>query len=317
MPGPWDDIMKQLIETHPQHFTSWVLQGAQFKQILKPELQQRLYADSLLEVSFKEQDALLHFEFQSSNDARMGERLLLYNTLASHAYDYLPVYSYVIYLRRDGNTEQPPFVRYFIDGREIVRFHYGRIELWSMTAEELLAINFNGLLPLVLLTKGGTEPEIVEQMIDKLAATDERGLLTILYTLGGLVFKTQSAHDWFKRRFNMLRDILEESWTYQELKEEARQVVEQEIRPKIEQEIRPKLEEEIKKIEQQLELQRLRTAFSDIVQKRFPKLARLTKTLSMGIDDPDVLLHLIINVSTVQTLEEATELLITLGNEEE
>ena len=302
MPGPWDDMMKELVESHPQQFTSWVLEGAQFKQVLKPELQQRLYADSLLEVSYRGKDALLHFEFQSSNDARMGERLHLYNTLASHAHDYLPVYSYVIYLRRDGNTEQPPLVQIFPDDREIVRFHYGRIELWNITAEELLSIDFNGLLPLVLLTKGGTEPEVVEQMIGKLAATNERGLLTISYSIGGLVFKKESAQDWFKGRFHMLRDILEESWTYQELKEQARQEVEQEMRPKI---------------EQQLELARLRTAFSNIVQKRFPKLARLAKTLSSGIDDPDILLNLITSISTAQTLEEATGIFITLGNEEE
>ena len=98
----------------------------------------------------------------------------------------------------------------------------------------------------------------------------------------------------------MLRDILEESWTYQELKADARQEVEQEI----------------KKNEHQLELARLRTAFSDIVQKRFPKLARLTKTLGSGINDPDILLNLIISISTADTLEEATEILIAMGERE-
>lgn len=126
----------------------------------------------------------------------------------------------------------------------------------------------------------------------------------------------------------MLRDILEESWTYQELKEEAKQAakqeVEQEIRPKLEQEIRFRIEQEAKEIEQQLELtrqqlelHRLRTKLSDIVQTRFPKLARLSKTLGSAIDDPDILLNLIVNMSTAQTLEEATEFLIALGDSEE
>jgi hypothetical protein len=298
--------MKQLVESHPQQFTSWVLEGAQFKRVLKSEFQQRLYADSLLAVSFKGQDALLHFEFQSSNDASIGERLHLYNAQASHTYDNLPVYSYVIYLRRDGIIKQSPYTQYFPDGREIVQFYYESIELWNTPAEELLSIDFNNLLPLVLLTKGGTEPEVVEKMIDKLVSTNERGLLTISYTLGGLVFKEQQEQDLFKRRFRMLRDILEDSWTFQELKEEAKQAAKRE------------LEQEAQlKAEQKATLASIRATLVDVTQQRFPTLTRLVKTLSSFIDDPNTLLQLITRMSTAQTLEDANELLISLGDKEE
>ena len=276
-----------------------MLAGAQFQKVLKPELRQTLYADSLLQVTYKGQDALVHFEFQSSNDANMAERLLLYNIQASHAYDYLQVYSYVIYLRRGGHIEQSPLIRYFPDGGERIRFHFRSIELWNISEEDLFSIDFNGLLPLVLLTRDGKEQASVEQVIEKLISANERGLLAISYSLGGLVFKAEQEHDWFKGRFHMLRDILEESWTYQELKEDAKEAARREVAQEA----------------HQLELTRLRSALSAITQKRFPKLARMAKPLGNGIDEPDVLLNLIINISTAHSLEEATNIFIALGSE--
>jgi hypothetical protein len=56
------------------------------------------YDDGLLHVSLDGKAFLAHFEFQSSYDRHIGERLLEYNVLASRQYDYLPVYSCVIYV---------------------------------------------------------------------------------------------------------------------------------------------------------------------------------------------------------------------------
>jgi flagellar biosynthesis/type III secretory pathway protein FliH len=48
-------------------------------------------------------------------------------------------------------------------------------------------------------------------------------LLSLTYNLAGLVFEGESEQLWLVRRFEMLKDILEESWTYQRIKEEGRE----------------------------------------------------------------------------------------------
>ena len=293
MPSPWDEMMKRLIESHPQDFVSWVLQGARVEGILKQELQQTMFADSLIKVVVEGQPAIIHFEFQTVRDPHMGERTSLYNLLASHLNNYIPVWSYVVYLRPDDNLEESPFVRVFPGQKEISRFNYNRIDLWTLSAEELLALPSEGLLPLVLLTSDGTEPNVVEGMIEKVADTGDKELLAAAYTLGGLVFKNQDEQNWFKRRFIMFQDILEESWTYQEMKQEIEQKF------------------------LQLELHRQRIALTTIVRNRFPKIARLAKGMASTINDPAILSDLIINISSAQTLEEATDILLAAGGVEE
>jgi flagellar biosynthesis/type III secretory pathway protein FliH len=48
-------------------------------------------------------------------------------------------------------------------------------------------------------------------------------LLSLTYNLAGLVFEDESEQLWLVRRFAMLRDILEESWTFQKIKKEGRE----------------------------------------------------------------------------------------------
>ena len=329
MPGPWDEMMKHLIESHPQDFVSWVLKGARVEGILKQELQQTLYADSLIKVVVEEQSAIVHFEFQSVRDPHMGERVLLYNLLAARLNNYIPVWSYVIYLRPDVNIEESPSVRLFPGNKEISRFHYERIDLWTISAEELLAIPATGLLPLVLLTRDGTEPDTVDGMIQKVVDTGDKELLAAAYTLGGLVFKNQDEHSWFKRRFTVFQDILEESWTYQEWKQEITEKAEAAAAIKVAQaqaeaaqaqaeaaqtayEIKERLERELARLEriQQKALQQSRTTLVNIVAKRFPTSVAFARGVSNALNDLATLSDLTVNISTAQTLEEVTLLLI-------
>src|SRR5690348_6923087 len=76
----WDDTMKRLVSTHPQHFVSWLLKGAHFKQLLPQELKNKTReADVIFQVLLNEAEMLLHLEFQSSDDTTMALRLLEYN----------------------------------------------------------------------------------------------------------------------------------------------------------------------------------------------------------------------------------------------
>ena len=346
MPKPWDEMMKRLIESHPQDYVSWVLQGARVEGILKQELQQTMFADSLIKVVVEGQPAIIHFEFQTVRDPYMGERTSLYNLLASHLNNYVPVWSYVVYLRPDEKLEEPPFVRIFPGQREISRFNYNRIDLWTLSAEEVLALPSEGLLPLVLLTRDGTEPDVVEDMIEKVADTGDKELLAAAYTLGGLVFKKPDEQNWFKRRFAVFENILEESWTFQEWKQEFTEKAEAKAEAaaaiKVAQaqaeaaqaqaeaaqaqaeaaqradELKEKLERElvrVEKLQRQL-IDRSRTTLVTIIEKHFPTVTPFVHSVSNVLNDPEILSDLIVDVSTAQTPEEVTDMLINAVKKE-
>ena len=73
-------------------------------------------------------------------------------------------------------------------------------------------------------------------------------------------------------------------------------------------------------LEQGLEqgtLKGLNQAVLKIVTQRFPKLVRLAKKQIAFVKDTDVLLDLIGKLTTVQSIEEATECLLALDENEE
>jgi len=308
VPGPYDDSLKKLISANPQDFISLVLDGGNFEEILDHELKSvHIYADALLKAVQNGKPMLVHIEFQSGNDPKMQERLLEYNTLASREHDYLPVCSCVIYLKRDGDIPQSPFIRELPDGREVIRFHYRSIELYTIAADELLDTGLVGLLPLLPLTKDGARHEVVEKMITSLVSAERTGLLWFGYALASKVFKADL--NWLRRRFAVFNDILRETPVYQEVFEEG-------VEKGLEKGRLQGREEALQEALQQ-ELQRQRQTLLDIVLERFPKIARLASKLIEAIDDPAILLGLIVKMSTVQTAEEAKQLLFNVAGDEE
>src|SRR6266436_8940431 len=117
--------MKRLVKAYAQHFATWLMATATFISALDVELQaQHLFADALLEIIGNGVRALLHIEFQTGSDPDMEIRLMEYNMLASRQYGHCPVTSYVIYLRKDGEVAQSPYIRPGANREEVFRFHY-------------------------------------------------------------------------------------------------------------------------------------------------------------------------------------------------
>lgn len=308
MPGPYDDSLKKLISANPQDFISLVLGEGDFEKTLDHELKSvHIYADALLKAIQNEQPMLVHIEFQSGNDPKMQERLLEYNTLASREYDYLPVCSCVIYLKRDGDIPQSPFIRVLPNRKEVVRFHYTSIELYNIPADELLDTGLVGLLPLLPLTKDGTRHEVVDKMITSLVSTERTELLWFAYALASKVFKADLS--WLRRRFAVFNDFLRETPVYQEVFEEGLEKGLSQGFEKGRQEGREEVLQEA--------LQRQREALLDIVRERFPKIVRPVSKLIEAIEDPAIMLRLIVKMSTVQTAEEAKQLLFDATEGEE
>jgi DNA-binding XRE family transcriptional regulator len=90
----------------------------------------------------------------------------------------------------------------------------------------------------------------------------------------------------------MYRDILEDSWVYQET-----------------------LQKGVEK-ERQEELQRQRKALLTIVQGCFPEMLELTRKQIESVEDPNVLPDLTVKISLAQNVQEAVQALLALGKDD-
>jgi predicted transposase YdaD len=284
------------ISENPQDFASWLFVGAQVTGKLRTEFKKRtIDADALLDVIRDGERFLVHIEFQSTNDLNIGERLLEYSFEARREHK-LPVYSCVIYLRDYGDVPQPPLRWEVANGLEVLQFHYRSIELGKIPTDELRRTRRVGLLPLLILTKGGATYDVVEEVIAELEAAEKPELLPITELLASLVFKNEADQKWIERTFAMLKDPLRDTPAYQRFLKEGRELGREE--------------------ERQQTLERQRQTLLEIVQVRFPKLLHLTKGLATITTDPEVLERLIVKMGTAQTLEEAQAYLVDVdGND--
>jgi predicted transposase YdaD len=284
--------MKKLIGENSQDLLSWVAPGALFGKQLPYELSvENIYADGLVQASLNGKVFLAHFEFQSSSDIHIGERLLEYNVLASRQYDYLPVYSCVIYLKNYNDVPKSPFTRKLPTGEVVVHFYYRSIELGKLSSEDLMQTGLVGLLPLLPLTQDGARREVVEQMMAGLLSAEKIESLWIGYALATKVLKNDLP--WLRKRFAMLNDFLRDSPAYQEV-----------------------LAEGLEKGLKEGELLAQRRTLLDIVQERFPEIVPLVKKQADAIEDPEVLRRLTVKMSIVRTSKEAEQYLLSATRDE-
>ena len=289
MAKQWDSFMKLLVEANKQDLVSFLLPGATFEKELNTEMQSRvLEADLLYVVNWDGIQVILHVEFQKRRDGEMGKRLWKYNAQATIITD-LPVYSFVVYLQRDGNVVQSPYEWPFPGKKVVHRFFFDTVRLWEIPGEFLKQNGFEGLLPLLPLTQNGFRHEVVDDMIVSLDLAGKSDLLPLAYAFASLVFKNTEDRDWLRKRFTMLsEDIFEESWAYQEMLAKGRQ----------------------KGFEIGLhegELQALRGVIADVVQERFPSLVTLVSNHIQKMEDTNLLRRLNVKLSAAQTAQEAEQ----------
>jgi predicted transposase YdaD len=167
----------------------------------------------------------------------------------------------------------------------VLQFHYESVELGKLSTETLRRTSLKGLLPLLILTKGGATREIVEEVISGLQVAEKKELLPITQLLASLVFTSELDREWITWRFNKMSDILRETWAYQEIMKEG-------------------------------ELRARHQDVLDVIQARFPEILPYAKKQMEGIEDTELLRHLNVKMSTAQTAEEALQYLLTVGKEE-
>ena len=300
----WDTVVKLLIGSNPQHFVSLLLPGARFHGIVDRELTlRRIEADLLYDVEWRGRMIVLHAEFQRRRDGDMGKRIWQYNFIASYQ-TQLPVSSFVIYLIPDGNVPEPPYVQRLLDDGSdddvIHIFNYRVIKLWEMAGEEIKKPGVEGMLPMLPLTRDGMRRERVEEMITRLQAVGREDLLAMAYSLAALAFKKTEDKAWLQRRFDMLKDILEESWAYQEMVESAKTQGLKEGRAEGMKEGR---EEGMKE-----GINVMREMVAHFVQKRYPQFVPLATQYINQIEEPKALSNIMDKLFDAQTNEEVAQI---------
>ena len=216
----------------------------------------------------------------------MGKRMWEYNCITSFL-THLPVCSSVIYLWKESNIVEPPYKVTLVDGKVIHIFYYDNIFLWEMPPEILKQKGLEGLLPLLPLTKGADKKRdvVINDMINGLRAVGKDDLLALGYTIAARVYDTEDDQQWIKRRFAMFHGPLEESWAYREI---------------------------VQKGIEQGELKALRPVLVRIMERRFAELTPLAQQQVERITSPALLSNLIDRLFTVQTSEQARQMLMEI-----
>jgi len=286
MAKQWDDMMKRIFATRPQDFVKWLLPGAILLSKASLELKtltRTVFADTLYRVLLDGQEILLHVEFQKYPKANMATRVWEYNVLASLEYG-CPVYSFVIYLLPGGNIPESPLVVGHPHLDVVHVFRFWNIKLWEVAVDVLKETGLVGILPLCLLTQGGKQYEVANEVFDRL--TEERELLALALTFASMVFDHDNDKQWLERKITMLEDIVRDTWFYQKILKDG-------------------LEEGRKKGREEGMLQALRMVILDTIQERFPSILGLAQELLNLIQDPTRLRSLNSKIVLAQSSEDA------------
>ncbi|MEO7021246.1 MAG: hypothetical protein ABI234_13905 [Ktedonobacteraceae bacterium] len=155
----------------------------------------------------------------------------------------------------------------------------------------ILNLGWEGLLPLLPLTKGGKKPEIVQVMIDRLVESNDKELLALAEMYGGLAFTSEPEKIRFKRRFKMFQEIMKDSWVYQEIVQESEERGEERGR-------------------KEGELQALRMAIMQFVKQYFPTLEKLALQQIELIADVHVLNVLLVSIFSTKEVDVVRKLLM-------
>nr|BBH93075.1 hypothetical protein KTA_12740 [Thermogemmatispora argillosa] len=339
MVSRWDRSMKRLFALAAQDLITFVLPQARFLQHASGEFVLKsdpslpglglLAADTLSACSLEGETLLIHLEFQSRADNKMAHRLLMYNILADERYGS-PVLSCVIYLRRCG-VVATPYRRQLPNATPVYDFYFQVIKLWELPAQELLARQLPGLLPLLPLSREGRSRQVIRTMIERLQQARQFELLEVGLLLASLAWADAPASErqWLQEQIQMLTEFL------QELKQTdaARALIEEGLRQGIEQGRQEGRQEGLQQGRQeglqqgrqeglqqgrqeglqqgrQEGLHKARQRLLTTVSARFPHLYGLAAQVTAHLNDLDSLLLLLEQVYSAPTTEHLRALLL-------
>ena len=151
----YDSVSKDLIQTYPEDFIRLTLEqeDVEVLDILNTEQNtvDTRHTDSLIRVHIAGKEALIHHEFQTTDDPSMPLRMAGYMIRAIERHD-LPIYSSVIYLRRSAGRRDPGYYIQDFLGRRVL-IEYTVIRLSEIEGQDIIDKGPSGLFPFVPLMK--------------------------------------------------------------------------------------------------------------------------------------------------------------------
>ena len=151
----YDTVSKHLIQTYPKDFIHFTLgqDDVEVLDILDTEQNtvETRHTDSLIRVHIAGKEALVHHEFQTTDDPSMPLRMAGYIIRAIEQHG-LPIYSSVIYLRRSAGRRDPGHFVQEISGHLVV-IKYTVIRLSEIEGQDILDGGASGLFPFASLMK--------------------------------------------------------------------------------------------------------------------------------------------------------------------
>ena len=151
----YDTISKDLIQTYPKDFIRLTFgqDDVEVLDILDTEQNtvETRHMDSLIRVLIAGEEALIHTEFQTTDDPSMPLRMAGYMIRAIEQHD-LPIYSSVIYLRRNAGRRDPGHFIHKMSGHLAV-IKYSVIRLSEIDGQDIIDGGPSGLFPFASLMK--------------------------------------------------------------------------------------------------------------------------------------------------------------------
>jgi hypothetical protein len=158
-----------------------------------------------------------------------------------------------------------------------------------MTAEDLKKPGWEVLLPLLPFTRDGKRREVLVDMITSLKAAGLHSLLPIGKLCAGKVFTKPKEQQMIQEVFAMVQEFLEDSWVYQEIKEQGKQEGKQEG-----------------------EIIGIGETLKDCVEFHFPELLSLAAQQIQQARTPEILHQAVRTILRAQTTEEARQALLRI-----
>ena len=216
---PFDASLKDLIEEYARAWAERFSPGPVLDaEVIDADVSTVTAAsDKVIRVRSPDGDCLLDIEVQSSYDATLPRRLLLYSDLLNYRHG-LPVRSVVVLLRREANAGTMTGVvelRHAPADEPYHTFRYEVVRLWREPLGPLLAGPV-GLLPLAPLTDEAEAdlPGVVDHVVRRFRAETDRAEAAKMESATFILMGMRYEREFVAQLFQGVNDM-EESSTYQ------------------------------------------------------------------------------------------------------